>query len=250
VPPLSRAAVEGGPSSGSAVIDRRVAALSPPGCGESSARSRVFAYSNGCCRRAGARTPRSTLLSSMWTKRGGRHEDGDAGASGACTRRAIGSCRANPPRKAARVSPESGTHGRKSRGIVSLCARFAALTRISFRIVARHCATHPCKQLKIQGKVWRREWDSNSRGSFRFFNLQTPRCRECQRCRGCRRPLHAIARQRLQAGSPDAPDTVLVEHLIVVDDADLLALRPAMTIRSNGSRWSAASPPAVVRAGP
>jgi hypothetical protein len=82
---------------------------------------------------------RSTVPSSMWTQRGGRHGTATPARSGACTRRrsrAIGSCRANPAKKAARVSPESGTHGRKSRGIVSFCARFAAPTRISLR---HHC---------------------------------------------------------------------------------------------------------------
>jgi len=41
---------------------------------------------------------------------------------------------------------------------------------------------------------WRRGWDSNPTGFFKFCKLQIPHCRhprECQRCRGT---LHAVAR--------------------------------------------------------
>src|SRR4029450_4866353 len=41
--------------------------------------------------------------------------------------------------------------------------------------------------------LWRREWDSNSRASFRFCKLQIARCQGCRKCQRCRRALHRIA---------------------------------------------------------
>jgi hypothetical protein len=41
---------------------------------------------------------------------------------------------------------------------------------------------------------WRREWDSNLTGFFRFCKLQIPRCRRCRERHRCRGALHAVAR--------------------------------------------------------
>jgi hypothetical protein len=38
---------------------------------------------------------------------------------------------------------------------------------------------------------WRREWDSNPTGRFRFCKLQILNCQRCRKCRRCR---HAVAR--------------------------------------------------------
>jgi site-specific DNA recombinase len=41
---------------------------------------------------------------------------------------------------------------------------------------------------------WRRGWDSNPTGFFRFCKLQIPCCQCCHECQRCRGALHAVAR--------------------------------------------------------
>jgi hypothetical protein len=45
-------------------------------------------------------------------------------------------------------------------------------------------------------KEWRRGWDSNPDALLPFRKIQILNCQLCQDCHPCRRPLHAIARQR------------------------------------------------------
>ena len=45
---------------------------------------------------------------------------------------------------------------------------------------------------------WRRGWDSNPTGPFRFCNLQIPQCRHCRECQRCRGVLPAIALDALR----------------------------------------------------
>ena len=49
---------------------------------------------------------------------------------------------------------------------------------------------------RLNGRSWRREWDSNFPTSFRFCNLQIRQCHGCHECQRCRRALPAIARSR------------------------------------------------------
>jgi hypothetical protein len=49
--------------------------------------------------------------------------------------------------------------------------------------------TRGCKSLDIS-KIWRRWWDSNPTGFFRFCNLQILNCRRCRKCQRC--PAQAV----------------------------------------------------------
>lgn len=51
-----------------------------------------------------------------------------------------------------------------------------------------------------EARDWRRGWDSNPTGLFRFCKLRIRQCRQCRECRRRRGALPAIARQLLQRG--------------------------------------------------
>jgi hypothetical protein len=87
-----------------------------------------------------------------------------------------------------------------------------ALPRRHRRAWRRRAATESSKvqmtsrrklQFRQGVKGWRRAWDSNPTGFFRFCKLQIPRCRRCQRCHRCCGALHAVARTE----EPIAPAT-------------------------------------------
>ena len=80
---------------------------------------------------------------------------------------------------------------------------------------------HTLQPRSTEGEYWRRGWDSNPTGPFRFCKLQIPHCHGCRKCQRCRGALHAIARtaelrslaklRRDASVFPDVPRSCLLQ---------------------------------------
>ena len=70
---------------------------------------------------------------------------------------------------------------------------------------ARPPLAHPSRVARLPGRGspeasegWRRGWDSNPTGPFRFCKLQILKCRHCRECQRCRGALHLVAPEPFQ----------------------------------------------------